>query len=92
MLVYSGSFKRHSRIGKLHDLGFDLVFKYVNTSDNLADLIRRGITLNKFWSELQSWLIGHEWLIGEDINWSPSDLNCLSPDSQMIVLSNTITS
>ena len=41
------------RIGKLHDLEFDLVFKYVNTSDNPADLITRGITLNKFRTELQ---------------------------------------
>ena len=59
------------RIGKLHDLGFDLVFKFVSTSDNPADLITRGITLDKFRSELQFWLTGPEWLIGEDINCLP---------------------
>ena len=40
------------RIGKLHDLGFDLMFKYVNTTDNPVDLITRRITLDKFRSEL----------------------------------------
>ena len=59
------------RIEKLHDLGFYLVFKYVNTSDNPADLITKGITLDKFRSELQFWLTGAECLIGEDINWFP---------------------
>ena len=78
------------KIGKLHDLGFDLMFKYVNTSDYLADLITRGITLGKFRSELQFWLTGPEWLIGENITWPSSYLNCLSPDSQMMVLTNTI--
>ena len=45
ILVYLESFKGHSRKNwKIaHDLGFDLVFKYVNTSDNPADLITRGI-------------------------------------------------
>ena len=47
------------------------MFKYVNTSDNPVDLITRGITLDKFRSELQFWLTGPEWLIGENINWPP---------------------
>ncbi len=87
MLVYSESFKGHSRknwkiavkvtyLGIRSNLGFDLVFKYVNTSDNPVDLITRGIPLDKFRSELQVWLTGPERLTGEDINCThPSDLN-----------------
>lgn len=41
------------RIRNLTDLGFEVLSKYVNTLDNPVYLITRGLTLDKFKSELQ---------------------------------------
>lgn len=41
------------RIRNLTDLRFEVLSKYVNTLDNPVYLITRGLTLDKFKSELQ---------------------------------------
>ena len=66
------------RIGNLIALGYDLTFKYIRTTDNPADLITRGITLERFRASLKFWLTGPEWLTGKEICWPSSGLNCLS--------------
>ena len=40
----------------------DIVFKYVPTDQNPADLLTRGLSLNKFKDLLQYWTYGPEWL------------------------------
>lgn len=65
-------------------------FKYMNTSENPADVIIRGISLEKFKAQFDFWVSGPSWLSGNQINWPASELNCLSADNRMVVLSNVI--
>ena len=36
----------------------DILFKYINTKDNPADLLTRGVTLSKFKTDMEKWLHG----------------------------------
>ena len=56
----------------------DIVFKYVPTDQNPADLLTRGLSLNKFKDLFQFWTYGPEWLKTADSDWPVNELNCLS--------------
>ena len=62
----------------------------VNTNDNPADLITRGVSLNKFKAQFLFWLHGPSWLVSEALQWPASELGCLSADSPMLVLNNAV--
>ena len=64
-------------ISKLY-LTFNSCVKYVPTDQNPADLLTRGLSLNKFKDLLQFWTYGPEWLKTADSDWPVNELNCLS--------------
>ena len=70
-------------------------FKYVPTAENPADFLFQGISLQKFQQTLQYWTYGPKWIAETPINWSKSNLECLSPRSKDLVKStvfhNTIS-
>ena len=63
-------------------------FKYVPSSENPADMLSRGLTLDKFQQNLEYWIKGPKWLRVTPIIWPTSDLNCLSERSKDIILSS----
>ena len=65
-------------------------FNYVNTDDNPADLITRGVSLDKFKAQFLFWLHGPSWLVGEVLQWPASELSCLSADSRLLALNNAV--
>lgn len=80
----------HAGIAKLRNGGVHVSFKYVNTNDNPADLITRGVSIDKFETQLLFWIHGPSWLEGEAIQWPASELGCLSADSRRLVLNNAV--
>ena len=49
-------------------------FKYVPIAENPADLLSRGISLQKFQQTLQYWTYGPKWIAETPINWFNSNL------------------
>ena len=66
----------------------DILFKYINTKDNPADLLTRGVTLSKFKTDMEKWLHGPQWLSGEWVEWPVDDLDCVSPENKQIIQTN----
>ena len=66
--------------------GVEILFKYVPTGDNPADMLSRGITLEKFIAQLDFWIHGPEWIRGETVHWPSSDFGCLSEASKNLVM------
>ena len=66
----------------------DIVFKYVPTDQNPADLLTRGLSLNKFKDLLQFWTYGSEWLKTADSDWPVNKLNCLSEANKKTIQTN----
>ena len=54
----------HKEITKLNK-SIHVKFNYVNTNDNPADLITRGVSLDKFKAQFLFWLHGPSWLVGD---------------------------
>ena len=46
-----------------------LAYHYVNTFENPADMITRGLSYNKYLSKLKFWLEGPFWLTNDFENW-----------------------
>ena len=65
-----------------------IVLKYVPTDQNHADLLTRGLSLNKFTDLLQFWTYGPEWLKTAYIDWPVNELNCLSDDNKKTIQTN----
>ena len=53
------------------------------TDQNPADLLTRGLSLNKFKDLLQFWTYGPEWLKTADSDWPVNELNCLGDDNKI---------
>ena len=66
----------------------DIVFKYVPTDQNPADLLTRGSSLNKFKDLLQFWTYSPEWLKTADSDWAVNELNCLSDANKKTIQTN----
>ena len=66
----------------------DIVFKYVPTDQNPADLLTRGLSLNKFKDLLQFWTYGTEWLKTADSDWPVNELNCLTDANKKTIQTN----
>ena len=69
----------------------DIVFKYVPTDQNPADLLTRGLSLNKFKDPLQFWTYGPEWLKTADSDWPVNELNYLSDANKKTIQTNVAT-
>ena len=57
-----------------------IVHHYVNTVENPADMITRGLTYSLFLKKLKFWLEGPEWLSNNFENWPQFPLLSISPD------------
>ena len=66
----------------------DIVSKYVPTDQNTADLLTRGLSLNKFKDLLQFWTYGPEWLKTADSDWPVNELICLSDANRKTIQTN----
>ena len=66
----------------------NIVFKYVPTNQNPADLLTTGLSLNKFKDLLQFWTYGPEWLKTADSDWPVNELNCLSDANKKTIQTN----
>ena len=62
------------------DYNFPVIFRYVNTEQNPADLITRGLSYKKYLSNKQFWLQGPEWLTNDFTQWPDAPLLSVSPD------------
>ena len=66
-------------------LNVSVKFKYVPTDQNLADLVTRGLTLNKFKLNLNFWIRGPTLLTDSPVSWPVSELKCLSVTDKNVV-------
>ena len=57
-----------------------IMYHYVNTNDNPADLTTKGLTYNKYLKKLKFWLEGPEWITNDFENWPNFPLLSISPD------------
>ena len=57
------------RSNLLQDYNIDILFRYVPTDLNPADLLTRGITFKQFKSKLQFWISGPTFIQNFPINW-----------------------
>lgn len=71
-----------SLIGLIHS------FWYVLTTENPADLITRGLTLERFKTCIQFWCHGSDWLCSGITLWAIQELPCLNQHSQWIAHSS----
>ena len=69
-----------------NDYNIQINYKYVPTNSNPADLLTRGLSLDSFKQQLIFWLNGPDFINMDKVNWPSSNLCCLSPDSQNIVM------
>ena len=65
-------------------------YKYVPTNSNPADLLTRGLTLDKFKQNLRFWLHGPSFINQEYVQWPISNLSCLSKENQNVVMSTQL--
>ena len=66
----------------------DILFKYINTKDNPADLLTRGVVLSKLKTDMDKWLHGPQWLSGERVEWPVEALDCVSPENKQVIQTN----
>lgn len=59
-------------------------YKYVNTTENVADMITRGLKTKEFINNLSTWAHGPTWL-NDQSKWPIHELRCLSESSKQKV-------
>ncbi|KAF0298900.1 hypothetical protein FJT64_003757 [Amphibalanus amphitrite] len=69
-------------------LNCEVTFRYVNTLDNVADMVTRGISYREFERSMLTWLSGPSWLADTDA-WPQNTLNCLSEATKRAMQVNT---
>ena len=57
-----------------------IMFKYVHTNQNPADMLTRGISYDKYLRNRNLWLKGLSWLTNEFKDWPKYPLMSISPD------------
>ena len=60
-----------------------IMYRYVKTDQNPADLVTRGVSYNKYLSTMSLWMKGPEWLSNDLDNWPKYPLMSVSPDHKM---------
>ena len=63
----------------------NFTYKYIQTDQNIADVITRGLSFSKFKENLDYWEHGPEWLNRFPLDFPKYDLKCLTKDNQCIV-------
>ena len=69
-------------------LGCEVTFKYVNTQNNVADMVTRGLTFKEFQKNMDVWMFGPSWL-ADPAEWPQNTLNCLSEATKHSMQINT---
>jgi len=62
----------------------DVNFKYIPTDQNPADLVTRGLSYSSFYSKLDYWKHGPEFLTCTPLQWPVSDMACLSEETKRV--------
>ena len=62
------------------DYNLPIMFHYVYTEQNPANLITRGLSYNKYLNNMKFWLEGSEWLTNNFENWPKYPLMSISPE------------
>ena len=63
----------------------NVVYHYVNTEDNPADLVTKGLSYNQFLKKFKFWMEGPEWLTNEFSDWPKYPLLSISPEHKSII-------
>jgi hypothetical protein len=66
-------------------------FNYINTLENPADMVTRGISTKQFKQKLDLWLKGPEWIKENPTNWPQNSLKCLSEENKQNKLTESNT-
>ena len=61
----------------LKEKGIQISFHYVPSSENMADIVSRGVSLSKFQNDSETWLRGPSWLKKHVRNWPTGQLGCV---------------
>ena len=80
----------HLKDELIKEFKLPILFHYVNTLENPADMITRGISYNKFLSKMKFWLEGPTWLTNDFGKWPQYPLLSISPN-QKYQISTTCT-
>ena len=63
-----------------------IYFKYVPTGENPADLLIRGLSIEKFKSNIEFCVHGPTWIRSDSVVWPTSELQCLSENNKIFIL------
>ena len=62
-----------------------ITYHYVNTNDNPADLVTKGLSYSKYLEKCKFWLEGPEWLTNDISKWPQYPLNSVAPEYKPII-------
>ena len=75
----------------MSEFNLPINYHYVNTDQNPADLVTRGLSYNKYLSVRKFWLEGPEWLTNDFKKWPKYPLMSLSPEHRIKVNVNYVS-
>ena len=70
----------------------NVVYKYVPTNENPADMLTRGLSVNDFQTKFELWTHGPEFIQTNKIVWPDKDLDCLSAENKILNINVCIES
>ena len=62
-----------------------VMYHYINTNDNPADLVTKGLSYNKYLERNKFWLEGPSWLSNDFNNWPKYPLLSVAPESKYLI-------
>ena len=68
--------------------GINVEFRYVQSSENPADMLTRGMTIEKFRDNFSTWMTGPSWLSESPLVWPESKLGCISDSIKTSMINN----
>lgn len=70
------------------ELNCQVGYKYVNTRDNVADMLTRGLSFTELNNNMDTWLTGPTWLSDPSV-WPKNELQCISESTKQAMQVNT---
>ena len=64
----------------------NIMLKYIATDQNPADLLTRGIPIDKFKQNLAFWLKGPKFIQSKNVVWPTHELGCLTDQNKSLIL------